>query len=301
MKNFLRFFLSVAICLLALTNISFSQNPIPNAEFENWSGNTPNGWGTPSNIPLAGIEPITKSPEAYSDSWAVRGFVLDFSGTPIVPVLFTGTLNEALFPVNGNYQMFSCFYKYFGVGEDMLFIDISFVNLSVGGGGEGHVEISAENSQIFDRLEIPINYSPNNPPGWQATNANITISIKPQENEVPHPGTWFLLDHFTFDNLPSGIKLTDNNQVPDQFTLKQNYPNPFNPTTNINFSIPEESFVNLKVYNLQGEEVATIVNENLEAGNYSADWNAAQMPSGVYIYTLKSNSINLSRKMILMK
>ncbi len=300
MKSAKQFLMLTVIWLSVLSVVSFSQNPIPNPEFENWSGNIPNGWGAPSNIPQANIEPITKSSEAYSDSWAVRGIVLDFSGTPIPPALYTGTITESLFPVAGNHQMFSCFYKYFGVGGDMFFIEVNFVNLSIGGGGEGHAEISAENSQIFEKLEIPINYDPNNPPGWQATQANITITIKPQEGQAPHPGSWFLIDHLTFDNLTTSVKI-NNPEVPDKFDLEQNYPNPFNPATKIKFNIPENSFVNLKVFNLQGEEVATLVNEELSAGSYNADWNAEGMPSGVYVYSLRTNGINLSHKMILLR
>ena len=72
-------------------------------------------------------------------------------------------------------------------------------------------------------------------------------------------------------------------------------------STNINFSVPEESFVTLKIYNVQGEEVAILVNENLSTGTYNVDWNASNLPSGVYVYMLRTENIHLSRKMILMK
>ena len=303
MKIELLSILSLAFLLILFSNVSSAQNPIPNPGFEGWSGNIPNGWSAPTNNPLAGIEPITKSPEAYSDSWAVRGFVLDFFGVPISPVLYPGTPTDPYFPITTNHEVFSCFYKYFGAEGDMLFIEIVFINLSVAGGAEGHAEVSINNTSIYEKLEIQMEYDNNNPPDWQATIANISVTIKPQEGQAVHPGTWFLLDHFTFDDLPviTDIKEIDNQQFPDKFMLEQNFPNPFNPATKISFSLPEEAFTNLKVYNIQGEEVATLVNERLSAGTYNTDWKAASNPSGVYVYVLRVNDVILSQKMILAK
>jgi N-acetylneuraminic acid mutarotase len=85
------------------------------------------------------------------------------------------------------------------------------------------------------------------------------------------------------------------------FSLQQNYPNPFNPGTTITFSIPNKSFTSLKLYNIQGEEIATLVNEELLAGVHSFEWNAQNSPSGVYYYSLVADSKLQSRKMILIK
>ncbi|MBP9580621.1 MAG: T9SS type A sorting domain-containing protein, partial [Ignavibacterium sp.] len=79
------------------------------------------------------------------------------------------------------------------------------------------------------------------------------------------------------------------------------YPNPFNPTTQINYSIKEAGLVQLKVYDILGKEIATLVNENKETGNYIIDFNAAELPSGVYIYQLTTPGFTLARKMILAK
>ena len=86
-----------------------------------------------------------------------------------------------------------------------------------------------------------------------------------------------------------------------QFNLEQNYPNPFNPSTKIDFAIPQSSFVNLKIYNVLGEEVATLVNETKVAGNYEVNFNASNLPSGIYFYKLRAGSLTESKKMILLK
>ena len=89
--------------------------------------------------------------------------------------------------------------------------------------------------------------------------------------------------------------------APDQYELKQNFPNPFNPSTKISFQIPGQYFVSLKIYNMLGEEVATLVNEKKSAGKYNVDFNASALPSGVYFYQLSAGNFIQTRKMMLLK
>ena len=89
--------------------------------------------------------------------------------------------------------------------------------------------------------------------------------------------------------------------VPSSFQLSQNYPNPFNPTTTISFSLPSKSFVSLKVFDSVGREVSTIVSEELQAGSYTRQWNAANMASGVYFYRIESGTFAAVKKMLLLK
>ena len=88
---------------------------------------------------------------------------------------------------------------------------------------------------------------------------------------------------------------------PDGFELKQNYPNPFNPVTNINYSVPTTSEVSLKVYDMLGREVITLVNEKVAAGEHTSSFDASNLSSGVYIYQLKSGEFIETRKMTLIK
>ncbi len=92
-----------------------------------------------------------------------------------------------------------------------------------------------------------------------------------------------------------------NSTAPSDFSLMQNYPNPFNPGTLINYSIPQNSNVILKVYDSNGSEVATLVNENKISGNYTVNFNAYRLASGIYYYTITAGSFSKTRKMILMK
>ncbi|MCK7526103.1 MAG: T9SS type A sorting domain-containing protein [Ignavibacteriales bacterium] len=86
-----------------------------------------------------------------------------------------------------------------------------------------------------------------------------------------------------------------------EFALEQNYPNPFNPTTKINYSIKEKGNVELKIFDLLGSEIATLVNEEKTPGNYEVFFDASNLSSGVYLYTIKAGSFVQTRKMLLMK
>lgn len=88
---------------------------------------------------------------------------------------------------------------------------------------------------------------------------------------------------------------------PRENSLMQNYPNPFNPATTISYSIPTNGFVTLKVYDILGKEVAELVNEAKEAGNYSVTFNASELPSGIYFYTITSRNFKATKKLILLK
>ncbi len=90
-------------------------------------------------------------------------------------------------------------------------------------------------------------------------------------------------------------------EIPVSYKLSQNYPNPFNPSTTISFSLPNEEFVSLKVFNTLGEEISELVNETKPAGNYEINFNAAGLSSGVYLYKLIANEFSVSKKMILIK
>ena len=104
-----------------------------------------------------------------------------------------------------------------------------------------------------------------------------------------------------YDNFGNTTKISDQAQNLKSFELEQNYPNPFNPSTKIRYSIPVAGFVSLKVCDISGKEVQTLVNEEKTAGNYEAVFNASNLPSGVYFYRLQAGNSVKTNKMILLK
>ncbi len=91
------------------------------------------------------------------------------------------------------------------------------------------------------------------------------------------------------------------NTIPSRFALSQNYPNPFNPTTRIEYAVPNNSLVTLKVYNVLGQEVATLFSGQQTAGTHYATFDGSKLPSGVYFYRLQAGSIQITKKLMLLK
>ena len=90
-------------------------------------------------------------------------------------------------------------------------------------------------------------------------------------------------------------------EVPTNFALKQNFPNPFNTETTIAFDLKEAGNVELKLFNMNGQEIKTLIHQNLPAGSHRVTFSGKDLPSGIYIYKMRTNSFTASRKMILMK
>ena len=141
-----------------------------------------------------------------------------------------------------------------------------------------------------------------------------SIAIQSDEKIIVAGGSIYMA-RFSFlrivrylNNASTGVDEKDNGEIPTAFALEQNYPNPFNPTTAISYQLPVIGFVTLKVYDLLGREVATLVNETKAPGNYEVNFNASNLPSGVYFYQLKAvpfgrqaGEFNATNKMILLK
>ncbi|HLT24683.1 MAG TPA: T9SS type A sorting domain-containing protein, partial [Ignavibacteria bacterium] len=98
---------------------------------------------------------------------------------------------------------------------------------------------------------------------------------------------------------PMGLE--NENDLPNSFSLQQNYPNPFNPTTNIQYDIPKDVFVSIKVYDMLGREIAELVNEVKNAGRYIVGFNGSNLASGIYYYKIKAGNFEQTRRMVLVK
>jgi len=129
-------------------------------------------------------------------------------------------------------------------------------------------------------------------------------------DSLPSGGIWYYMKQITNLWADPSIKLKYDATVdvddaememPMIFALEQNYPNPFNPTTNIKFKIAKSGFVSLKVYDVLGSEVTTLVNEEKPVGSYEVDFNAEALTSGIYFYTLSAGSFTETKKMVLLR
>ncbi len=112
-------------------------------------------------------------------------------------------------------------------------------------------------------------------------------------------GVIFIADNMLITPLnASGVK---DAQTVTAYTLSQNYPNPFNPTTTISYSIAQPGFITIKVYDILGNEIATLVNEAKSTGSYHVTFNSAKIPSGVYFYKLQAGNYSVAKKLVIVK
>ncbi|MEJ2495471.1 MAG: T9SS type A sorting domain-containing protein [Ignavibacteriaceae bacterium] len=116
-------------------------------------------------------------------------------------------------------------------------------------------------------------------------------------------GLFFALADGTVGQFSEGVTSVEDisSVTPDRYTLSQNYPNPFNPSTTISFTIPDNELVSLKIYNVLGSEVATLISQNLTAGEYNFNFEASNLASGIYFYELKAGNFAQIKKMNLLK
>ena len=151
--------------------------------------------------------------------------------------------------------------------------------------GNGNILSSDKNSKIYGTIGQPL-----------IGQTNVTSSMVSS-------GFWYNLS-----GIITSDEQTSDEILPQKFKLEQNYPNPFNPTTKIKYSLPNVRNAykrplqtTLKVYDILGREVVTIINERQQPGYYEVEFNAANLSSGIYFYKLKAGDFLLTKKMILLK
>ena len=159
-------------------------------------------------------------------------------------------------------------------------------------------------SRPFINSTDPIDPFADVPDDWESTQGypvkenlrytNSTLLTADSKGRPIGDLTWY-------PELITGIKDISDGTVPTEFSLDQNYPNPFNPTTKISYSIASNAHVTLKVFNVLGQEVATLVNKEQQPGKYVVDFNAAKLASGVYMYRIEADNTFMTKKMILLK
>lgn len=273
------------LLLLLFLNLTVFTQDIPNAGFENWTEGNPDNW-IAYNLPSLWTT-ITQSADNHSGSYAARLEIVDFGGTHVPPIL-TGFVQ-----VTQNYGSLRGYYKFLPQNEDQEFLISVLVYGDSGLVGGGSFEISGTVS-AYTQFEAPITYLPGN-----ADSVFIQFSVNDTSEAETGLGSYALIDDLSWGAVVGVEKINPN--VPSEFKMQQNYPNPFNPSTMIEYSIPKESFVELKVYDIVGNELNTLVSEHQPAGNFRAEFNAADLSSGIYIAKLTAGSFTKSIKMTLLK
>jgi aminopeptidase N len=178
---------------------------------------------------------------------------------------------------------------------EVFFRDAAFPKLKVVRGSDHAVFTWQTQTNVPLDLNIPLLVN-----GIEMTvemdNGTGTAPVKQGDNLVIDPKKWILMG-----SISSVVGIDGEEAVLYEYSLSQNYPNPFNPNTVISFSVTENQNVELRVYDLLGNMVAELVNGYREAGNYSVNFNADKLPSGIYFYEIKAGSFRQTNKMIFLK
>jgi len=278
------------ILITLLFQIFISAQEIPNPGFENWNGGTgePVDWLT--NNPPSGQGTVFQSLNSHSGMWSAALTVQSVGGFPLFPVLSAGADGMG-FLVSQRYEALNGFYEFTPDTGDIFSVAVQMWS----GGAQGTlmgsgVFISTIDPGNWTQFSAPITYSQTGTPDW----CNIIFTVITKGNIL----TTAVVDDLSFGSA-SSVEQID--EIPKSYNLSQNYPNPFNPTTNIEYSIPKQSYVELKVYDVLGNEVATLVNEEQSAGTYRADFSGEGLSSGLYIAQLTAGNYVQTIKMSLLK
>ena len=142
-------------------------------------------------------------------------------------------------------------------------------------------------------------------PDSAVTDTLYSVGNSVNGNGNPTYDQWNFGENFTVHVIDEPVNVEKENLLPEGFVLYQNYPNPFNPSTKIRFVIASEAkqsqLVTLKIYDVLGKEVATLINEERLAGEYEVEFNAADLASGIYLYKIETLKFSATRKMLLLK
>ena len=189
--------------------------------------------------------------------------------------------------------------EYFKVSQDYLWSSSWSPNgrYLVTSGNWSQVKIyDYSTKNIMEVIPFPLDtvQTTNRSLAWSSNGDKIAIGSQ-LKNNIGSVSVWSVRQDIT------GVSDIGNIQTPTTFSLSQNYPNPFNPVTVINYSISEASFVSLKIFDIQGSEINTLVFQVMQTGNHSIEFNAKNLTSGVYFYQLKTNKYVETRKMLLLK
>lgn len=276
--------------LLVLIIISAPLYPqVPNSGFEQWDQGEPIDWITSNEWFLNTVSQTASSRSGLS---ALKLQTLSMNEFLIPAIVSAGTDGYG-FPISQRHEQLSFYYKFNKT------VSTAYLYIAVGLKKSGET-IGAEFITITDAaddfvaMNIPITYLSNEVPD----SATIVLQVADQVSDTSASGSYAVIDDISFNAVSDveedDLKLSD-------FILAQNYPNPFNPSTIISWQSPRGSWQTIKVYDLLGRVVATLVDEYKPAGSYAVDFDASKLSSGVYLYRLQAGNNIQTRKMALIK
>lgn len=268
--------LLILICsLLGNASIVYSQNPVPNAGFENWTAGNPDGWSTTN---VAGFAmPITDTTPAYSGALALKGEVVS-TGIGNYPPFLTSTDSAGNgFAITQQFGTFSYYYKFNAVGPVTFNSFLAITDASGNGVGNAAISISASASS-FTLASAPILYFGPNP-----DSCIILFSLSDSAGGVPALGNYFIIDEVSLSGAVGEAEFT-----PLSFSIEKVVPNPASNVSTIYYSLSANSDVTLTLYDVAGKKYKVLPLVNETAGRHKVELNVTDVPAGFYILHMNS-------------
>jgi hypothetical protein len=329
--------ISVILAVLISMTVT-TKAQIPNSGFENWSTKSniielPDSWHvetiTTSETDSSGthiidvVSSASKSTDSYAGNYALalsnklsfigyRGDTSSLFGKAFTlpPDSSVQDLKSA-FPVSARHATLNGYYEFTPInGDSCQFIvalyKYGYVNPAKPGYGNmvgiGSLCKSASSSYApftvtiiyFDSTTVPDSAS-------IALSAYKQMDLTTMAGGLPLGNSVLYVDNLSFDTLLTSISKDRTDEIPGEYELRQNFPNPFNPSTVISYQLHAAGQVILKVYNVLGREVKTLVSERQTAGSHHVTFNAGSLPSGVYFYRIQAGDYHDAKKLILLK
>jgi hypothetical protein len=284
------------IVVLPITILSVSFAQIPNANFESWTSGNPDNWYAANT----GVTTVTQTTTAHTGSYALRGIVSTFYTMIVPPVIQTGNDAEG-FPYSQRPVSVTGYYQFYPASSsgDRFYVDAGLYKGGADGTpiAMGAVAISSTASS-YTKFTATFTYLTTDIP--DTCIIQISIVGPSSTSTTPTVGSYYLLDDLAFESTTNiGEQQLS---LPKITRLNQNYPNPFNPTTTFSFTLAQDGFTTLKIYNVLGKEVATLVNGDMKAGiTNTVTFDASKLSSGVYFSRLENNGSAQIKKLVLMK
>ena len=241
----------------------------------NWTVNTTNGWGIVTSSYHSPTHSFTDSPSG------------NYPNSTDNPMTLTYALNTASSPMVN----LSFWHKYITEASyDFCYVEVSNDN------GTTWNTVASYDGTLSTWTYVSLDIS-------QYTNSSSQVKIRFRLNSdqsLNYDG-WYVDDIKLLAYQQTPLSVGNEGETPLTYKLSQNYPNPFNPVTLISFAIPKTGFVSLKVYDLLGKEVSSLVNETKTAGSYNVMFDASKLSSGIYFYKLETSSFTDTKKMVIIK
>lgn len=278
----------IILILFAISGNSPGQ--LLNSSFEDWQEGEPVNW---MSNDISG-DMITQSSDAYEGNSSLILKPADLLGSGFPVFLFSSDAEGNGHPITQKYTSLKGYYKLSAAAEDVLWISVVITESDSTVIGGGMIYLKEEKTN-WTEFNIPILYDNLN---GNPQMAYVTIALLDTAIGSANVNSVAFIDNFSLENTTS---VDDGKIISDNFLLDQNFPNPFNPSTKISWSTNVAGKQTLKIYNILGNEVATLVDEFKEAGSYSVEFNSKGLTSGIYFYTLSLGNKSQTKKMILLQ